>query len=72
MFDQGLPYLLGSVDTPTLVVSSEHDQVVPASCGRRYAEILPNARLELLAGSGHCADVEQPEELTRVVTGFIS
>ena len=72
MFDQALPYLLGSVDTPTLVVSAEDDKIVPASCGRRYAEILPNARLELLAGAGHCPDVENPDELARLVTGFIA
>ncbi len=72
MFDQSLPHLLGSVDTPTLVVSAENDKIVPASCGQRYADLIPNARLEVLAGSGHCADVEKPLELAGLISGFIS
>ena len=72
MFDQSLPHLLGSVETPTLVVSAENDKIVPASCGQRYADLIPNARLEVLAGSGHCADVEKPLELAGLISGFIS
>ena len=72
MFNQGLPHLLGGVDTLTLVVSAGDDKVVPASCGLRYADPLPNARLEVLDASGHCADVEKPVELAGLITGFIS
>ena len=72
MFDQALPHLLGSVDTPTLVIQGKDDKIVPASCGRRYADLLPNARLEVLDECGHCADVEKPEELASLITGFIS
>ena len=72
MFNQALPHLLGSIDIPTLVVSAENDKVVPASCGRRYTGLLPNARLEVLGGCGHCADVEKPVELARLISGFIS
>ena len=72
MFDQALPHLLGSIDTPTLVVSAEYDKVVPASCGRRYADLLPNARSEVLDGCGHCADVEKPVELAALISGFFT
>ena len=72
MFDQSLPHLLGGIDTPTLVVSAEDDKVVPASCGRRYADLLPNARLEVLHDCGHCADVEQPVELAALISRFVS
>ena len=72
MFDQSLPHLLGSVDTPTLVVSAKSDKIVTESCGQRYADLLPNARLEVLSGSGHCVDVEKPLELAALISGFIS
>ena len=72
MFDQALPHLLGSVEAPTLVVSAENDKIVPASCGQRYADLLPKARLEVLNGCGHCADMEKPVELAELISGFMS
>ena len=72
MFNQALPHLLGRVDTPTLVVRSNDDKVVPESCARRYAEILPNSRMEVLQDCGHCADVEKSTELAKLISEFIS
>ena len=72
MFNQALPHLLGRVDTPTLVVRGNDDKVVPESCAQRYAEILPNSRIEVLEDCGHCADVEQSTELAKLVSQFIS
>ena len=72
MFNQALPNLLGRVETPTLVVTGAEDKVVPASCGRRYVEILPNARGEALPGAGHCVDVESPEALAKLISDFVS
>ena len=40
------------------------------SCGRRYAEALPNARLEVVEACGHCVDMEKPAELARLINGF--
>ena len=72
MFNQGLPFLLGAVNTPTLVVRGREDGIVPRSCATRYVEVLPHARLEELDRCGHCADVEQPEELAALITRFIA
>ena len=72
MFNQALPHLLGSVNTPCLVVWGEDDKVVPESCAQRYVEALPNSRMEVLRDCGHCADAEQPAELAGLVSGFIS
>jgi pimeloyl-ACP methyl ester carboxylesterase len=72
MFNQALPHLLGHVETPTLVVFGGEDKVVPISCGQRYVDLMPNARLQVLAGGGHCLDVEKPTELAEIVTGFIN
>ncbi len=72
MFNQALPHLLGCVDTPTLIVRGSEDRVVPPSCAQRYLDTLPNARLELMNGCGHCVDVEKPDELAQVITGFVA
>ncbi len=72
MFNQALPILMGGVETPTLVVYSKEDAVVPVSCAHRYVASLANAKLHALDGCGHCMDVEKPQELADVVTDFIS
>ena len=71
MFNQALPILLGGVDTPTLVVRSGEDQIVPPSCAQRYVETLPTAQLHVLNGCGHCAEVEQPQELASLIRNFV-
>ena len=72
MYSQTLPHLLGGVTTPALVVWGVDDRIVPRSCGERYAQALPNARLEIVAGSGHCVDMERPSELARLIETFVA
>jgi pimeloyl-ACP methyl ester carboxylesterase len=71
MYSQTLPHLLGSVRTPALVVWGDDDRVVPMSAGKRYVEALPDARLQVLKGCGHCIDMEQPDALARLVIDFL-
>lgn len=70
MFNQALPHVLKSVVTPTLVVWGDDDRVVPRVCGDQYIEALPNARLEIVANCGHWVDLEQPEQLAKLVADF--
>lgn len=70
MYSQTLPHLLGGVKTPALVVWGSEDRIVPRSCGERYARALPNARLELVAGAGHCVAMERPAELAQLIEQF--
>jgi pimeloyl-ACP methyl ester carboxylesterase len=71
MYSQTLPYLLGAVRAPALVVWGDDDKIVPLSAGKTYAKTLPNAKLEIVKASGHCVDMEQPEALAKLVTNFI-
>ncbi len=72
MYSQTLPHLLGGVKAPALVVWGDNDKVVPRSAGELYAAALPRARFETVRASGHCVDMEQPEALARLVSGFIA
>jgi pimeloyl-ACP methyl ester carboxylesterase len=67
MYSDQLPALLGEVRVPTLVVWGEADRVVPLDVGRRFVEILPEARLEVLAGAGHFVDLEEPDRLAELI-----
>jgi len=71
MYSQTLPYLLGAVKVPSLVVWGDDDRVVPISAGRSYLGALPDARLEIVKACGHCVDMEQPDALAKLVTTFI-
>jgi len=72
MYNMSLPHLLGGVKAPALVVWGDDDQIVPKSAGEVYAKSLPGARFETVANSGHCVDMEQPDALAKLVTGFIA
>ena len=71
LYSQTLAQLLGAVRVPALLVWGDDDKVVPRSAGELYARSLREARLEIVANSGHCVDMEQPEALARLVTPFI-
>jgi pimeloyl-ACP methyl ester carboxylesterase len=70
MYNPSLPHLLGGVATSALVVWGSDDRIVPLECGERFAKALPHARLSVIEGAGHFLDMERPEELARLVTGF--
>ena len=72
MYSQTLPHLLGGVKAPALVVCGDDDRIVPRSAGELYAAALPNARFEIVGDAGHCAEMEQPEALARLIGGFIA
>ncbi len=70
MHSQTLPHLLPAVRAPALLVWGEHDRVVPRSAAAVFAARLPDARLEIVPGCGHCVEMEKPEALVRLVTTF--
>ena len=70
MYSQTLPHLLRGMTAPSLVIWGEDDRVVPVSAADAYMRALPEARLEILPRCGHCAEMEWPAELARLVTEF--
>ncbi|HXJ82198.1 MAG TPA: alpha/beta hydrolase [Candidatus Methylomirabilis sp.] len=72
MYNPTLPHLLGGLSTPSLIVWGRDDRIVPLECGERYAKSLARARLEVVEGAGHFVDMEKPQELAHLVTGFLN
>jgi pimeloyl-ACP methyl ester carboxylesterase len=62
---------LGQINAPTLVIWGERDNLVPLEYGKLLAESLPNARLEVIEGAGHNPMWDRPDELNRLVAGFL-
>lgn len=72
MYNRQMEPLLREVETPTLVVWGSDDRVVPVECATRFGELLPNARVEIVAGGGHALDLEQPEVLAPLVRAHVA
>lgn len=65
MWSLTLPQLLEGVRVPGQVIWGDDDRVVPASCGRHYAELL-GIPFRQVADAGHIVDLEQPDALANL------
>ncbi|MFL6073322.1 MAG: alpha/beta fold hydrolase [Mycobacteriales bacterium] len=63
---------LHRITAPTLVAWPSDDRVVPVAHGRRYAELIPNARFATVDGCGHALYFERPEEFAALVADFLA
>ena len=70
--DPKLPLRAHRARMPTLLIWGTEDRIVPPEHGRRWAELLPDARLELIADAGHLPHVEQPERFLSRLMPFLS
>jgi len=64
---------LGDITAPTLVLVGEQDLLTPPWQAKAVADAIPGARFELLTGPGssHGVHIERPEDVVRIVTGFL-
>lgn len=69
-YDRKMPRRLARVSCPALVVGAEQDRLVPNEASDRYAELLPDARLQRIPGTGHALVIEQPELTASAVLDF--
>ncbi len=66
-----LTHRLGELRCPALVVVGEEDPGTPVEMAREIHAALPSAELAILRSASHLSNVEQPEEFTRVLLGFL-
>jgi pimeloyl-ACP methyl ester carboxylesterase len=58
---------LANVTLPAVVLHGDVDKVIDSSLGKVVAGTLPNARFELLTGTGHMLPLEAPERVAYAV-----
>ncbi len=64
---------LGAIACPVQLIAAEHDHGGgPVAAMREMAAAIPGARLSVIAGSGHICVAEAPDELQRIIAGFLS
>lgn len=64
------PFALERIDVPVLLVWGDRDRLVYARGAQRVLDVVPDARLELLEGIGHCPQVEAPKRFTELLLEF--
>lgn len=62
--------LLDRIEIPTLVIWGERDGLTPPEHGKRVAERLSNARLEVVSGARHLPMISHPQATARLLSGF--
>lgn len=70
LHNPGLRRWLHRADVPTLVLWGEQDRFAAPSLGRRLAEALPKAELELIPGAGHHPQIEQADATAKAIVAF--
>lgn len=62
---------LGRIKTPTLVITGSSDILIPPENADILRELIPNARVRIIAGGGHIVHMEQPETFNAAVLDFL-
>jgi aminoacrylate hydrolase len=61
----------GQIATPTLVIATRDDVLVPFTCSVALADRLPNAQLALLESGGHACNITDPHGFDTRATDFL-
>lgn len=70
-YNLALEHRLKRVSCPCQVIGAEEDRLVPNAMSDKFAEVLPNCRLQRLAGTGHEPLLERPRELADALLSLI-
>jgi 3-oxoadipate enol-lactonase len=65
------PAGLTAIKVPTLVIAGEKDPGATPAAGRRIAEAIPGARMQVIPGGYHLSNVEFPHVFTEMVLDFL-
>jgi 3-oxoadipate enol-lactonase len=60
-----------AIRVPTLVIVGDQDLITPMDLSNHLVDLIPNARMQAIAGAGHLTNLERPGEFNRIVERFI-
>jgi 3-oxoadipate enol-lactonase len=61
-----------AIRVPTLVLCGAEDLVTPADLSNELVELIPDARMQVIAGAGHLCNLEKPAQFNAFVENFVS
>jgi len=60
------------ITAPTLVISGEHDSLIPHYFARKMADVIPDSRFMLIPDAGHNPFTECPDQVLPPIIEFLS
>jgi pimeloyl-ACP methyl ester carboxylesterase len=63
---------VGAIATPTLLLWGDSDPISPVAVGEHLLALLPNARLQVIAGGTHSFAAERPEETAAAIKAHLT
>ncbi|HYT30033.1 MAG TPA: alpha/beta hydrolase, partial [Actinomycetota bacterium] len=71
LMEMDLRHAMEHVRVPALVLAGDVDRLTPQATAAVLRRGLPDARVMVFRGAGHCAMLERHEEFNQVVEGFV-
>jgi 3-oxoadipate enol-lactonase len=69
--DMDLSDRLARITAPTLVIAGADDPATPPLHGQGIANAVPDARLDIIPGAAHLANVERPDAVTERILAHV-
>lgn len=60
------------IHVPTLVLVGQRDLVTPPELSNELVDLVPEARMQVIAGAGHIGNLEKPAEFNEMLGEFIN
>jgi pimeloyl-ACP methyl ester carboxylesterase len=57
---------------PTLIIYGREDQVTPPEYGQIYHKLIDDSKLELVNGAGHFVHLQKPDQVEKLIEGFLA
>ena len=61
----------GAIEVPTLILVGDQDFITPIDLSNELVDLIPSARMQVIAGAGHLTNLEKPGEFNRIVAQFV-
>ena len=61
-----------AIRVPALVLVGSEDRITPPDLSMELAAMIEGAFLETIAGAGHLANIEKPDEFNQAISGFLN
>ena len=59
-----------NISQPVLIITGEHDRLMPHKAGNAMQALFKNARCNMIKGAGHAPFISHPEEFVRLIKEF--
>jgi pimeloyl-ACP methyl ester carboxylesterase len=63
---------LASIAVPTLIIVGESDAITPPAMSQSMNQAIRNSTLVTIKSSGHMSPMEQPEQVSNAIRGFVA